>query len=290
MIYQLALTILLGFLFSFFFTDALYFSAGLHQLCTEMAPPSTYAHLYQGIVCGMKLPPGKDYYLLKQAGILHIIVVSGAHLVFLANFLKFFWRGRYSEFAQIFVLFGFVAICEFQMPAMRAWIFVLINSANRHAKLFNPPAFSILLSVMACLAINPSSFYSLSLPMSWLACLGIQIGRNSFTQSLLCYLLLIPVLAQFSALSVWTIAVNAFLTPVICVILFPFSLLTMFIHPLHILGDWGWQGLMAICSVLNAYIGKGFELELFLNTLALWIFPTLVNLAMIRSTNTNPLP
>lgn len=281
MIYQFILIILIGVFFSFFFNSTLYLSAGFHEACLALAPSSAYSSLYQAIVCGMKLPPGKEFYLLKNAGILHIIVVSGAHLVFLSNVIQFFYKGRHCEKIQIGLLFFFVAICELQMPALRAWLFLVIQSTDKKLKLFNPPAFSILLSVTLCLAIHPPSFYSLSLPMSWSACLGIYLGRNTFTQSLLCYGFLTPIFAQFASFSIWTIAINAFLTPLICVFLFPLSLITMLVHPLHRLVDFIWQNLLWLCSLLNLQMGVGIQLDFYLDTLFIWLIPTAINFALI---------
>ena len=54
-----------------------------HQRCLSFAPDSTWKPAYQALVCGANFPAGPMFNSLKLTTLLHLAVVSGAHLLLL---------------------------------------------------------------------------------------------------------------------------------------------------------------------------------------------------------------
>ena len=281
MLYQIFFAISLGFVFSNFFSSFSYFSSDIHKLCLEYSPHSPFQTLYSAIVCGKKLEEPDQFLTLKQLGIIHIVIVSGAHLLFLSRLLRLISFQLIPQIITLIILFIFVLCCQIQMPALRAWIFVITLTLSKKLKLFNSHPLNILLSILFCLTLDLQSFFKISLPLSWLASLALYIGRNSFTQSVLCYFLLLPVLFNFQFLHPWTILINAFLTPVLCFFLFPMSLLSFFFSFLIPWTDQLWEGLFKLSSILSSSMKTADIPTSTPSPLLNWLYPSLLNLFLI---------
>ena len=233
-----------------FFTLS-YLSADLHQQCLLLAPSSIHVSFYQALVCGSKVSNSPEVFHLQKMGIIHMLVVSGAHLLFLSKILKLLFKSKLSIALEVLILFIFVCICQFQIPVFRAWIFVVLKVIDRRLKLFTPVLALLLTSVVFCLSIFPDQKFSYTLLLSWLACLGISLGRNAFTQALWIFIFIYPIINSFNPIPLWTILINAFLTPMIGLVLFPLSALSFIIPKLSMLVDHLWDGLFFMASTFT---------------------------------------
>lgn len=242
------------------------------MICLAATPISDWKAYYQALVCGKKLDADSLKSLWSTLGLIHIFVVSGAHLQLLHRWLRRCTRNILPPSSLLLFLFGYVAICTFQMPILRAWIQLLIKNLSQQFSLHFNHQQNLLLSLVFCLSFNPSSFSSFSLLLSWLASLGIGCGENAFSRSFYCYLFLFPVLVAFSPVSPWTILINAFLSPIVGGLLFPMSFLSYIISPLRIPTDWLWSFVvnlgMGIESLLPLNNIKSFPIEGFW----LWLY------------------
>jgi predicted membrane metal-binding protein len=280
---QLIFAIFVGVLISFFFKDLSYLSTVTHDFCLNKAPQSEYRIIYQAILCGRKISTSSYFAQLSTLGIVHVIVVSGAHLIILLQLIQTITLNKISKIILIFLLFLFVLCCQAQAPVFRAWIFLLIKYFSDRLKLFNSKSFNILLSVVICLSIEPANFFSLSLPMSWLACLAILKGSNIFIQSALCYIFILPLLMGFQILHPWTIAINTLITPVICLILFPMTALSFIFPPLTPFSDQIWSWLFIFSSKVSPLLKIYKVYSLQTKAFYIWLYPLIINLHFIFS-------
>ncbi|MBX3021933.1 MAG: ComEC/Rec2 family competence protein [Bdellovibrionales bacterium] len=246
----------------------------LHQgveLCRAAIPNTLYAPLYGALVCGIDVPSGRDKALFLDSGLIHILVVSGAHLVFIEQLCA--WL---PERTRTPVLVFYSWLTGFGAPVVRALVRRL---CAKRVTGWGWSAVQIeLLTSVVILLIVPSWLLSRSFLMSWLCALAIQApGRwprhPQLTLSMKCYLFLFP----FCLTSPLTVAWNCVLAPVIASLLFPVCLLA-FIHPLFAsVGDVFW-------SVLLWILEAGPRTEpatTFINTRALCWLPLTVHLLLL---------
>ena len=183
MLIRLILIFGLGFLAKPLFIQLLPWSQKAQKLCQWATPQSPYTHQYKQMVCGIKNTDQNISKLFKKMGMFHILIISGAHLIFLNKLLVLLSLNRATVGVRLLLLFLFVFQTQFQITALRAWIFLVFNFFNKKLKLFIKPTELIFLSVLFCLTISPNQYHSFSLILSWLACLGIYWGRSSISQA-----------------------------------------------------------------------------------------------------------
>ena len=278
--------IVIGFALSPLFSELMEWSKEAHNFCLDSAPDSSqWKNFYQAIVCGKKLRADPHWQQMKNLGMVHILVISGAHLVFLSQILKLLFFRRLSESIEGLLLLPLVVVCQFQPPALRAWCYLFMIRANKKHKLFFKPAGLLLVTIVFCLVIHPGSLSSTSLALSWLACLGIGLGKNSFSRSFFCFLLLQPILIQWGAPSPLTIAINALVTPLVGMILFPSSLLCFFIPKFNLLVDFLWEFLFHCTQIISPSLTPLESKSFMEKKIWIWLYALTINLILIHWEN-----
>lgn len=275
-------TVIFSFFFKYFFLNLTDFSVALHKTCLSYTPESPYKVFYQALACGERPHSNSEILLLKQLGIIHILVVSGFHILMLNKVFHLILRGPFLTLLKPVFLFGFVMTCQFQLPVVRAWIQSLLVSLNKKWSLQIPKPLILFLSVLNCLLIFPENYTSLSLPMSWVACLGIQLGRSHWSQSFYTYLLMLPILSSFTVLSPWTIVINSLFAPLIGLILFPMSLLCFFISNLSFYVDYLWLALLWSGEKVAPLIINPEPHPLLPIRILNWLYPIIINLLLVH--------
>ena len=94
---------------------AFYFLFQGQNFCLLATPSSRHQALYAAFVCGLDLPPGATKEIFVNAGLIHILVVSGSHLLFAEQLLK--------KVSSRWVGVGLTAYCwltGWGAPALRA--------------------------------------------------------------------------------------------------------------------------------------------------------------------------
>jgi len=103
----------------------------LHELCTM-----TLNHeITQALACGQKIGASPSKKLLANFGLLHFLVVSGAHFNMLIRSLTLFGLIGYR---QVCALLIFVAMCNFAPPVLRVWFFHLSRIQLTRNHIFAP--------------------------------------------------------------------------------------------------------------------------------------------------------
>jgi hypothetical protein len=227
----------------------------VNQFCLDHAPISEYRVWYQAIVCGQNLPPSIEKGWFQQTGLIHVIVVSGSHLIFLEEGLSLVIRGnRWVATSLRWALLLLFALASNLQPPItralvhRAWAFT-INRRGQHLKGLHLQ----LLSGLTTLAFFPGWWSSLSFLLSWLCALALSFplpSKNPLWRAFLVYVLLVPALLAVQTPQPASILFNALFAPLLGAALFPLSLLGFF-HPwFALLSDWSWRSLFLLFSIM----------------------------------------
>lgn len=251
------------------------FSAALMSgpaFCSAIVPRGEFVELNRAMVCGDNLPPSLAKQLFVDTGLIHLMVVSGSHLVFWEQIL-FFLPAR----VRLTVLATYCYVTGFQPPVVLAFTRRLIAR-----KTSNDWGWTSLqrefLAVLIILIAFPDWLLSRSLLMSWACGLALASppwlkGRPFLDPSLKIYFFLLP----FCWMEPVTIFWNAVLAPVVGVVLFPVSLLSIFISALQPACD----GLWNLFLQLLAAGPKAAPLLWLISTGWLWPWPLGLHLAFI---------
>ncbi len=212
----------------------------LHLKCLSWIPEDSKSiPELKALVCGEnfnQLQVSQNYF---STGLIHLFVVSGAHLFVLkliADFLFAFFKNFISlRTRQLFVLallFIYSGMCEFNPPVMRAFFLILLNSDSAFTKVHWPAHYRLLFAGFISLIFQPQWISSLSLQLSWLISVGglfniyflnqiHPLGQNTF-QSIWIY----PTLVFFQIPSPFFLLTNMLLSKILELFLFPFAILS----------------------------------------------------------------
>lgn len=199
--------------------------------CVELSPQKfANAQWISAVVCGKNPARNQDYDLLQLSGLLHLIVVSGSHLVLVEQVLSFlFNRFHFRFLIKIIFLTAFAFMTGFQAPVVRALVAQLLNHLQNSWKLFwSGPAVTLFAGIMT-LMMAPEWWNSLSLQLSWLAALALQAfaARSSVKQQFAIFVLMFPLLMQIAPPHPVSIIYNLICAPVVGLVMFPLSTLAM---------------------------------------------------------------
>lgn len=167
------------------------FTSGIfNKWCLSGVPKETaFPFIIEGMLCGKNIESPHYRNILAQSNLLHLLVVSGSHLIFLELIFKQVIPNRNSKFWQSLILLSLFAFCLMtlmQPPVFRAFIGLLLKKENQ--SLGNPIAdhFIVLISGLLCLLIFPNWIHSWSMILSWLAALALaNINTLRVSDSLL---------------------------------------------------------------------------------------------------------
>lgn len=141
--------------------------------------PEPHASLLNGIILGIPLKTDPQFNAdLKTAGIVHIVVLSGANISFLISLittLTSFLGKKISTVISIATICGFIAFVGFQAPIVRAGIMgilVLLGSLWGRKTL---ALYLLALSGIISLLIWPEWLTSISFQLSYAATTGLII-------------------------------------------------------------------------------------------------------------------
>lgn len=153
----------------------------------------------------------EDY---KKAGMLHLLVVSGGHTVFLIALLKFIFSfikisNNMSKYLYIFVIFIYIFITGGSSSILRAGIGIIIVIIGGLIGRQNDGFTTLGLVAFILLINNPNVLFSLSFLLSFGGVIGIMLCYEKIREKLE----FIPkIIAEPLAL---TIAAQLFVTPII---------------------------------------------------------------------------
>lgn len=240
-------------LFLFPVLEVSHLSGGLHNLCLEQLNFNTkLAEIYKSLVCGKRLSAGPVKEVFVKGGLIHLTVVSGAHLLFLERFWKKIPLPIFLKTYGLFVVLILYALAShLHPPVVRALFSFFLFQLSRSLKLFWGANFITFLSGLLCLTYKPSWVYSLSLQLSLLACFLQNISINSIRKSFFIYLFILPVINRWQALHPLTVLINWIFAPLIGSLLFPLSFFSPFFPILYFITDFLWTIVLQILKIVK---------------------------------------
>lgn len=212
-----------------------------HLFCLNNLPENSSAIAeLNALVCAQNFSNLENSKFFISSGLIHLFVVSGAHLLLIENILKKFNLSRALIFT-VLVIYGFA--CDLNAPVTRCLIAFTLNSFLLSKNIRWPAHFKLLIIGTLTLSLNYSWITSLSLQMSWIAAFLLVLGEHFFKETSqlfkqsLFFITLFPTVVFFQIPSPVVILLNILLAPVLEFILFPLGLLVLFFNFLHPLFD-----------------------------------------------------
>lgn len=218
-------------------------SRDLNDLClNQLSFRGSLKDIYKAFVCGKRLPSGHLKELFVQGGLIHLTVVSGAHLLFLEKFWKKLPLPSIVKTPGVFVVLILYALAsQLHPPVVRALVAFFLFRVSHFFKLFWSPQLLVLLSGILCLIYRPSWVYFFSLQLSLLACLLQTISTSSIKKCFFTYLFIFPIVNRWQVLHPLTVLINWILAPLISCLLFPLTFISPFVPSLYPLTDTLWS-------------------------------------------------
>ena len=230
-----------------------------HEMCLNHCPTSRHALYLKALVCGESLSAAGSAADLKSAfiktGLIHLLVVSGSHLICLEELLSILLKSRRFRFirgALIFCTLIFFALATGASPPVLRSLFqwCLRHLQKRLGLKWSSSQILIAASALT-LATCRTQMALASLSLSWLAAIGIRLWsdqesdksrrpnpfglraafeklRSAAALNACVYLALAPALWPLGIPHPLSILFNLALAPVIGLVFFPLSLVTFF--------------------------------------------------------------
>ncbi len=206
----------------------------LHFQCINRFPEmATSAPELKAIVCGENFLTGNVSEIYIASGLIHLFVVSGAHLLVLEKlFLKVFLaKDNFSVILILSALFGYALACELNPPILRSYISILFSLFLRRNHLYWPENFKVFCVGLLTLLANPEWINSFSLQLSWMAGLVVCMNASYFKnygvlfKQFLFFIFIWPFLIFLQVPSLCSIITNLIFTPFLEIFLFPLGLI-----------------------------------------------------------------
>ncbi len=268
-------------------------SEPVHELCLSFAPKGRHYESYAAIVCGSSLPfRSESRGALVQTGLLHLIVVSGSHLILLETFCQALLRRIPRASILLWpLLLVFVFANRLQPPVLRAFLQLLLKRSNQTFNLSWRPFQVITASGLATLSFCRSENDLRSLSMSWIASLALSIAakptqahlneETSWLTNLRVYLLMIPALLPLATPHPVSIAYNTLLAPVFGWVLFPLALAAFVFPASATLVDRAWDAFYTILQFASRLSPEGWA-RCEVPTLALCVYLAFLSVLLLR--------
>lgn len=259
------------------------------KICTGLSPRLTdFRELYSATICGINPSNSEIMWDFRNTGLFHLIVVSGAHLSFLATIIMLLpIKTRPTRFGNLkkVVLVGALLVYAFASglnpPIVRALVAYFIFAIQRRHH-WGWSNYSVLVgSGLLCLCVFPAWWSSLSFIMSWLASFAIILPGKVWQKAAYCYVLMLLPMSQFQWNHPLTIGFNLLLGPVLGFIVLPFSLLPFFIPPLVKLSDWVWWLVTTLVHYSSQVVTSASPLVVFPAWLV-WLFIFALHLGLYK--------
>lgn len=212
--------------------------------CTQwVIAPTKYQDILTAVICGKDQLSTINSEIFRKTQLIHILVVSGSHLIFLDLFLR---KLKIPFGARWFGILFMTFLTGLNPPCSRALLNLTFSGIFKKTKTYIPQNDTCLLAGLFTLLIFPSWWNSRSLILSWLASLGLNFGFLLKKQKLkiillysqfIIYLIMTLPLIGISSHHPLGLLMNLIFAPLLNITLLPFSFLTAFFHFLGPLYD-----------------------------------------------------
>lgn len=225
------------------------YSQFVQSLCATWAP-TPYTEIHRALVCGLNELPARTRSLWVASGLIHLLIVSGSHLIFIWSALS---TVKLPWVFKTLLIAAFTFVSGLQPPCVRAWIALLIAPWQRTLGWSNV-GLQFRASLICCV-LFPHWWNSWSLQLSTLASLTlgyVTFQKNPLRTQVYVSVLLAPLLGGGTLWpSIWL--GNLFMGPILGGLLFPLSVLSfvvggkMFSHLMDVI----FVALRALASIVE---------------------------------------
>lgn len=179
----------------------------------------------------------------KSNGVSHLFAISGMHLSFFAVFLGYLLtvfklNSKVKNFIISLVLLFYSFLANFTPSITRALIFFILLAINKEFKLKISSINLLFLTFVIMVIINPFYIYDIGFIYSFVTTFTIvyiskKLGGKrklyqTFMISLICFLGSVPItLSNFYEINFLSIIINILLTPLISMVIYPLSLISL---------------------------------------------------------------
>ncbi len=252
----------------------------LYRAFDKRFPPMAAAFL-KAVVIGHRDSSSNDLYrAFSRLGLSHLMSISGTHFGLFAFLIFFLIRNsarllpyrvlvritarhslqEYSALLTTFFVVFYLMLSGGRIPALRAFIMIMLFLAGLLWGRDTGWKYALTLAAVIILLINPESAFSASFQLSFLAVwfIGMSIelaGRHEWMakRALPLKLLFVPVVAflstgalsayYFHSTAVFSIPMNILITPVVCFVLIPVSVISSMVYTV--------SGIMPFIGLIN---------------------------------------
>ena len=233
-----------------------------HFFCLSYLPPESRALAeLKALVCAENFSSLNDSQLYISSGLIHLFVVSGAHLLLIERLLL---RSKCNTRIILFTLVLYAFACNLGAPVVRCLLAFVLNFFLVQKNIRWPAHFRLLLIGFATLCFNFNWINSLSLQMSWLAAFLVMLGEKFFTTSSLFFkqslffVTLLPSVVFFQIPGLGTILLNVLLAPWLEFVLFPLGICTWFFAPVYRIFDFA----ISLFKTLLNFLELDYQIQL----------------------------
>lgn len=229
------------------------------------------------LLCGTDLNNKNHKELLKKSSLIHIFIVSGAHLLFLDQFLSTL---RIPLFVRFLIWLFYSVIAGWQAPVARAFLQLSLRAGLQSRGAYFPSDLIVLIVGLIGIGLFPQWSQSLSYQMSWCASLALSYGaifrlRPSFQKAVLTqvsiYICMAPLLYGFGSLHPLSVIFNLLLGNFVAWMILPLALLAGVIPFMRPLFDACLDGFFFLVSHMISPVQQESAALLSRELLWLWI-------------------
>ena len=184
----------------------------------------------------------------QENGISHLFAISGMHITLLSSIIKKLLEKLKLQEENLFkvttiILLLYLFLVGLSPSILRGVLFFILFSLNNIYYFYIKPVNLFLIVLSISLLINPNYIFDVGFLYSYAISLSLLISskylEGSYLKSLLkvsfiSFLVSIPItLYNFYQINLLSIIYNLFFVPLVSIIIFPFTLITIIIKPLE---------------------------------------------------------
>ena len=183
----------------------------------------------------------------QENGISHLLAISGMHITLLSSIvlkilkkLKITEEKRYLYTSILLIIY--LMLIGLSASALRGVLFFILFSINKIYYFYIKPQNIFIVVLSISLLIDPYYIYDIGFSYSFLISLTLLLTASSITgnylqcllkTSIISFLVSIPIsLYNYYQINLLSIIYNLFYVPLVSLIIFPLSLISLFIKPL----------------------------------------------------------
>ena len=184
----------------------------------------------------------------KENGISHLLAISGMHITLLSQIiLKVLKKLKVNETTRYkitsLILIFYLQLIGLSASSLRGVLFFILFSINNIYYFYIKPENIFIVVLSLTLLINPHFIYDIGFQYSYLISITLILTSKLITgnylqkllkTSLISFLVSIPIsLYNYFQINLMSIIYNLFFVPLVSLIIFPLSLIVLFIKPLE---------------------------------------------------------